>query len=299
MKKVIILGLIALCGFLCGCNLLPGGPPPADVTYVPINPEAPEDQSQRESVTLYYRFSDTEYLSTETREIPNVLDEPFEMSVAKELLKGPSISRPELKAIFPVGTSVRSVTMRDNQLYVTLSNEFLDPPAEWQDNDYWKYELPRRRLLALQSLTNTLTGLGGCSQMQIQMDFDAEQPRWVPKTTIDADETDETAVIEAMEFAPEVVLNPGNTLREVLAALIEADPAALFRDMVLKNQVVLGTVNAGPQAFAAAIADLQTFHLRWPDAVAALMAPRTPIDQAVQRILSRPAAIKSIISFPS
>jgi threonine dehydrogenase-like Zn-dependent dehydrogenase len=81
--------------------------------------------------------------------------------------------------------------------------------------------------------------------------------------------------------------------------LIKADPAALFRDMVLKNQVVLGTVNAGPQAFAAAIADLQTFHLRWPDAVAALMDPRTPIDQAVQRILGRPAAIKSIISFPS
>jgi glucose 1-dehydrogenase len=81
--------------------------------------------------------------------------------------------------------------------------------------------------------------------------------------------------------------------------LIEADPAALFRDMVLKNQVVLGTVNAGPQAFSAAIADLQRFHLRWPDAVTALMDARTPIDQAVQRILSRPLGIKSIISFPS
>ena len=81
--------------------------------------------------------------------------------------------------------------------------------------------------------------------------------------------------------------------------LIEADPAALFRDVVLKNQVVLGTVNAGPQAFAAAIADLQTFYLRWPAAVSALMDERTPIDRAVQRILDRPAGIKSIISFPS
>jgi glucose 1-dehydrogenase len=81
--------------------------------------------------------------------------------------------------------------------------------------------------------------------------------------------------------------------------LIEADPAALFRDMVLKNQVVLGTVNAGPQAFAAAIADLQMFNLRWPDAVRTLMDERTPIDQAVQRILDRPVGIKSIISFPS
>ncbi|MBO0750760.1 MAG: glucose 1-dehydrogenase [Bradyrhizobiaceae bacterium] len=81
--------------------------------------------------------------------------------------------------------------------------------------------------------------------------------------------------------------------------LVKTDTAALFRDMVLKNQVVLGTVNAGPQAFAAAIADLQTFHLRWPDAVRDLMDARTPIDQAIERILSRPLAIKTIISFPS
>jgi threonine dehydrogenase-like Zn-dependent dehydrogenase len=79
--------------------------------------------------------------------------------------------------------------------------------------------------------------------------------------------------------------------------LIEADPAALFRAMVLKNQVVLGTVNAGPQDFNAAIADLQTFHQRWPDAVRALMAERTPIEQTSERILERPAGIKSVISF--
>jgi glucose 1-dehydrogenase len=81
--------------------------------------------------------------------------------------------------------------------------------------------------------------------------------------------------------------------------LIEADPAGLFRDMVLKNQVVLGTVNAGPRDFAAAISDLRTFNLRWPDAVRALMDERTPIDRAVERILDRPVGIKSIISFPS
>ncbi len=78
--------------------------------------------------------------------------------------------------------------------------------------------------------------------------------------------------------------------------LIEADPASLFREMVLKNQVVLGTVNAGPQAFNAAIADLETFHRRWPDAVRALMAERTPIEQVAERILERPAGIKSVIS---
>ena len=78
--------------------------------------------------------------------------------------------------------------------------------------------------------------------------------------------------------------------------LIEADPAALFREMVLKNQVVLGTVNAGAHDFSAAIADLETFHQRWPNAVRTLLAERTPIEQAVERILGRPAGIKSVIA---
>src|SRR5262249_41300800 len=38
-----------------------------------------------------------------------------------------------------------------------------------------------------------------------------------------------------------------------LQAFVEADPARLMREMVLKNQVLLGTVNAGPGAFAAAL----------------------------------------------
>ncbi|GCF10918.1 glucose 1-dehydrogenase [Dictyobacter arantiisoli] len=82
-----------------------------------------------------------------------------------------------------------------------------------------------------------------------------------------------------------------------LQTLIEADPATLFREIVLKNQVVLGTVNAGTQAFKAAIADLDVFHQCWPRAVLALMADRIPIEQAAQRVLERPTGIKSIISF--
>ena len=41
-----------------------------------------------------------------------------------------------------------------------------------------------------------------------------------------------------------------------LQAFVEADPARLMRDMVLKNQVLLGTVNAGADAFASALRNL-------------------------------------------
>jgi glucose 1-dehydrogenase len=82
-----------------------------------------------------------------------------------------------------------------------------------------------------------------------------------------------------------------------LQDLIEADPATLMRNMVLKNQVLLGTVNAGPEAFAAALRDLQRFRDHWPDAVKTLIAGPYPPDQATELIFGRPAGIKSVVSF--
>jgi glucose 1-dehydrogenase len=84
-----------------------------------------------------------------------------------------------------------------------------------------------------------------------------------------------------------------------LQAFIEADPARLMRDMVLKNQVLLGTVNAGTEAFAAALRDLDAFRRRWPAVVSTLIAGRYPPEQAPELILGRPTGIKSVITFGS
>jgi glucose 1-dehydrogenase len=82
-----------------------------------------------------------------------------------------------------------------------------------------------------------------------------------------------------------------------LQAFVEADPARLMREMVLKNQVLLGTVNAGPEAFTAALRDLAAFRQRWPAVVRTLIAGRYPPEQAPDLILGRPAGIKSVITF--
>ena len=82
-----------------------------------------------------------------------------------------------------------------------------------------------------------------------------------------------------------------------LQAFVQADPARLMREMVLKNQVLLGTVNAGPEAFAAALRDLDLFRRRWPAVVRTLIAGRYPPEQAPDLILGRPAGIKSVIAF--
>jgi threonine dehydrogenase-like Zn-dependent dehydrogenase len=82
-----------------------------------------------------------------------------------------------------------------------------------------------------------------------------------------------------------------------LQAFIQADPASLMRDMVLKNQVLLGTVNAGPDAFVAAVQHLAEFRTEWPDATETLIGARYPLEQAAQLIFERPTGIKTVISF--
>lgn len=82
-----------------------------------------------------------------------------------------------------------------------------------------------------------------------------------------------------------------------LQAFVQADPARLMREMVLKNQVLLGTVNAGTDAFAAALRDLDLFRRRWPAVVRTLIAGRYPPERAPDLILGRPAGIKSVIAF--
>jgi len=82
-----------------------------------------------------------------------------------------------------------------------------------------------------------------------------------------------------------------------LQDFIESDPARLMRDMVLKNQVLLGTVNAGPEAFASALRDLDAFRRRWPAVVRTLIAGRYPPEQAPDLIQARPTGIKTVIAF--
>ncbi len=77
---------------------------------------------------------------------------------------------------------------------------------------------------------------------------------------------------------------------------IEIDADRIMRNLVLKNQIVYGTVNAGPQAFEAAINDLGTFMQRWPEAVRALITGRYPIEKAPELLLAPPNGLKNIIT---
>src|SRR5436309_765327 len=78
-------------------------------------------------------------------------------------------------------------------------------------------------------------------------------------------------------------------------APIEVDTDLIMRDMVLKNQIVYGTVNAGRDAFEAAIRDLGVFQSRWPEAVKSLITGRYPMEEYQSLLLGAPAGIRNVI----
>jgi glucose 1-dehydrogenase len=58
---------------------------------------------------------------------------------------------------------------------------------------------------------------------------------------------------------------------------------AIMRSLVLQNQTVLGTVNAGRQDFEAAVRDLGRMRERWPGALEALITGRGPMERFCDR----------------
>jgi glucose 1-dehydrogenase len=79
-------------------------------------------------------------------------------------------------------------------------------------------------------------------------------------------------------------------------APVAVDTDLIMRNMVLKNQVVFGTVNAGRDAYESAIRDLGIFMGRWPQAVRSLITGRFPIEEHRDLLLGKRGGIKNVIT---
>jgi threonine dehydrogenase-like Zn-dependent dehydrogenase len=76
---------------------------------------------------------------------------------------------------------------------------------------------------------------------------------------------------------------------------VAIDTDSLMRNLVLRNQLAFGTVNAGRDDFEAAIRDLEIFHERWPHAVESLITARVPIEEHRDLLLGKAGGIKNVI----
>lgn len=76
---------------------------------------------------------------------------------------------------------------------------------------------------------------------------------------------------------------------------VEIDTDLMMRNLVLKNQVVFGTVNAGRETFETAIHDLQAFKNAWPEAVKSLITGRFSMDDHRELLVGKSTGIKNVI----
>jgi threonine dehydrogenase-like Zn-dependent dehydrogenase len=78
-------------------------------------------------------------------------------------------------------------------------------------------------------------------------------------------------------------------------APVRLDTDRVMRHLVLRNQVVLGTVNAGRPSYENAVRHLETFMAHFPEATRALISSRSPLAEAPRLLTTRPAGIKSVV----
>ncbi len=78
---------------------------------------------------------------------------------------------------------------------------------------------------------------------------------------------------------------------------LELDGAALLKQMVLHNQMVLGTVNAADVDFDAALEDLARFRTRWPGRLERMITARHPPEEFAQVASKKAGGIKHVITF--
>jgi threonine dehydrogenase-like Zn-dependent dehydrogenase len=77
---------------------------------------------------------------------------------------------------------------------------------------------------------------------------------------------------------------------------VEVDTDLMMRNLVLRNQVIFGTVNAGRQAFEASIRDIGEFSKRWPEAMKSMITGRFPMEAHRELLLGKNTGIKNVIT---
>jgi threonine dehydrogenase-like Zn-dependent dehydrogenase len=105
----------------------------------------------------------------------------------------------------------------------------------------------------------------------------------------------------APQFAFEVLKHLGSNGIYVFTGVprdqapVVFDTERIMYNLVLKNQVVLGVVNAGPLAFDNAVRDLAVFDARWPRALRAIITGRYPVEAFHDPVMGKAGGIKNVI----
>lgn len=206
------------------------------------------------TVTLYFRYEDSDYLAPEQREIQLKRNESLEKAVAEALIQGPDASNLALSPLFPPGTEVLAATVQGDTLFITFSEAFLGRYAD-EASDTASSEWTLRRQLCLQSLAASLTEEGLCAQVQVLVDHSTAQSASVRLQAGFLNRTNDDALLPPVTRDESCLLTPCNTAALILQAWKAQDWPSLY-DLTAREGETAEAARAGEQiafdAFSAA-----------------------------------------------
>ncbi|MBQ8200916.1 MAG: GerMN domain-containing protein [Clostridia bacterium] len=263
MPRLLIL-LLAACLVLSGCSAYnPLAPMVSDSSEVGAAIPAPRpdvDISTREAATLWFRFGTEPYLAPESREIELSPTEPYELSLLRALISGPSASAAELSGLYPPGTQVISTYRQDRLLFVTLSRQIMNNYADETDN--WAAQPDRaeearlRRTLAMQAIAATVTENCPVDKIVILVEQGSQVTdsmrlrQQYYRTT-----SDDAALAEPLIRDEALLLTQQTTLDVILRTWSERDWLQLYR-YIARRDSETGQERPEYEAFAALMDDL-------------------------------------------
>lgn len=202
--------------------------------------------SEMLTVTLYYRYEQTDLLGMERAQIDLRREETVARSIVEQLVAGPSASHARLRGVFPQGTKVISVATEGSTAFVTLSEEFLGrpdgAPSDWEDSTLWQEEATLRRWLAAQSIVCALTEGGRVQRVQLYVARnDDDAPRRIPLFWFDRNVQDMSVVLAACQRDEAVILTPARAAQRIFDAWQHRDWADVYAFLCERGEAELPT----------------------------------------------------------
>jgi hypothetical protein len=230
MKKLLCKAAAAVLALalLAGCSSISEEKASPGTSSVPISGVAQAGQTKAYTATLYFRYSDEYFLTSETRTMEVPSNERVEAVLVRALAKGPSGSNTELAACINPKTRAVSVSDSGEFLFITLSKDFLDPfgdePQTYTSDPVWTARVHERQRLGLYAIINTLTELGSFSSVQIFVDLDdTGSGQRVKRIQAGLEGDAQEQMLEPQQRQDGIILTAGRALERTLKLLMNKD----------------------------------------------------------------------------
>ena len=192
-----------------------------------INPKAEAANKDNVDVALYFCYRGESLLAAETRTIEVPVSTTLENAVISALITGPSAGLNELSGLFWEGVKLTKIDSNGDILFVTLNEEFVSTQPAGNELVLESDSVAEQKLLALESIANTIVEMGTYSSVQFQVDRGTGTSERITRAEAGMDETS-AEPLEPLDRDKDLILTPKNTVVQALDAFNKKNWARLY-----------------------------------------------------------------------